>query len=210
MLIKDKTKGLFADSLVRLTEQVAFKKITVKMIADTCQSRRQTFYYHFHDKHDLVAWIYIRDVEAILLSNENGSWDYVLECMFINMYEKRDFYRKVFADDGQNSIMEYLLKRDFDFYLHYLALSKNAVDEALKFAIRYHTYACTYLTRQWLLSKSAITPEVHCQRMLDCMPRSLYELMSDKQLRLSDAVSITELSIETHPAREHNMAEKRR
>ena len=48
------TKKAIADSLKELTREKTFDKISVKDISEKCGINRQTFYYHFIDKFDLL------------------------------------------------------------------------------------------------------------------------------------------------------------
>ena len=52
------TKKALALSIKKLMETIPLSKISIRQIADNCGVNRQTFYYHFKDKFDLVNWIY--------------------------------------------------------------------------------------------------------------------------------------------------------
>ena len=56
--MSDITKKALASSLKDLLSKYKFNKITIKDITENCGVNRQTFYYHFKDKYDLVNWIY--------------------------------------------------------------------------------------------------------------------------------------------------------
>lgn len=60
-MIKPDTKQIFADALVELCKTKPLEKITVQNIVDYCEAGRQTFYNHFKDKEDLVAYVFILD-----------------------------------------------------------------------------------------------------------------------------------------------------
>lgn len=45
------------------------QKISVADIVENCGINRQTFYYHFKDKYDLVNWIYYNEVVAAVTQN---------------------------------------------------------------------------------------------------------------------------------------------
>lgn len=55
------TKRLIADSLKALCREKPFDKISVGEITERSNVNRQTFYYHFQDKYDLLSWIYYED-----------------------------------------------------------------------------------------------------------------------------------------------------
>ena len=51
-----------AVSLKGLVTKMPFEKITIKQIADGAGVIRVTFYNHFQDKYDLLAWIVRREI----------------------------------------------------------------------------------------------------------------------------------------------------
>ncbi len=51
------TKKAIAVSLKDLMKKKSLAKITVSDIVKNCNLNRQTFYYHFKDKYDLLHWI---------------------------------------------------------------------------------------------------------------------------------------------------------
>ena len=58
------TRKAIMDSCLRLLEERPVDKITVKDIVEDCGINRNTFYYHFHDKYHLIAWIFMQMYET--------------------------------------------------------------------------------------------------------------------------------------------------
>ena len=56
------TKEALASALKKLLEQQPLSKISVKYITDYCDISRNTFYYHFKDKYELINWIFYTDM----------------------------------------------------------------------------------------------------------------------------------------------------
>ena len=56
------TKRVLADGIKKVMETKAFDKITVTDITDSCGVSRNTFYYHFQDKYELVNWIFYTEI----------------------------------------------------------------------------------------------------------------------------------------------------
>ena len=54
------TKHDIYDAMLRLLETEPLSELTISSIVDACEIHRNTFYYHFHDKNDLVSQM-IRD-----------------------------------------------------------------------------------------------------------------------------------------------------
>lgn len=107
------TKKVIADALKSLLLEMPLSKISVKSITTRCNISRNTFYYHFQDKYELINWIFSSD----MLQNANSFNDPgKLAESFVNvckcLYANRKFYLACFQYVGQNSLYDYL----FNFY----------------------------------------------------------------------------------------------
>lgn len=60
MTLKNQTKLLFAQELEQMLKVMPMEKIRIVDLCKRCGTITQTFYYHFHDKYELVAWIFGR------------------------------------------------------------------------------------------------------------------------------------------------------
>lgn len=140
-------KKAIANSLKELLKQQPLSKISVKHIAAHCDISRNTFYYHFKDKYDLINWIFYSD----MLKNANSFTDPTnLSTSFTNvckcLYQDRCFYLACFQYVGQNSLYEYL----FDFYnklfelnfgLYYAEVGLKLSDQELKLLAKLRAHA---------------------------------------------------------------------
>ena len=64
-------KEALATALKKLLEKQPLSKISVKYITDYCNISRNTFYYHFQDKYELINWVFYTD----MLQNVNSFYD---------------------------------------------------------------------------------------------------------------------------------------
>lgn len=118
------TKGALAAALKDLVRNKPLSKITIKDITDYCDISRNTFYYHFIDKYDLVNWIfYSETLQEINAFSEPDRWldGFVNLCKY--MHANRRFYLEAFNYVGQNSLKDYLL----EFYFELLKIHINTV-----------------------------------------------------------------------------------
>lgn len=173
------TKRMFADALIELLKTMPIQKITVKGIADYCDTRRPTFYYHFKDKYDLVTWIYRSQADAIANNMCMSSWKEIA-CSILEYVEKnKKFYANAFNDDGQNSLTGYLF--DYDVELLSRILKERSLidpnDDEVMFAIRYHSFACVSMTKEWILKRDHETPKEYSEKMYQTMPELLRTLL---------------------------------
>ena len=89
-----RTKRKMADALKELMQTTSFEKITVSDIADLSKIHRQTFYYHFQDRYELLDWMLYSELLAPFL--DNLSFDNVydkLGNMFSTIKRDKKFYQ---------------------------------------------------------------------------------------------------------------------
>ena len=100
------TKLALAQSMKKLMEKRPMKKISVSDIVKECNLNRQTFYYHFKDKYDLVNWIFYTELIVYIKDTPMEKLQ-VLEKICEYFYENKEFYKNAFEERGQNSFSEY-------------------------------------------------------------------------------------------------------
>ena len=104
------TKKLLADSLKSMMNTVLLEKISVEQLTRQCGISRNTFYYHFQDKYQLVSWIFYQEATPILRHyGEAGQWADGLLALCRHMRQERSFYTAAFRYEGQNSLTDSLL-----------------------------------------------------------------------------------------------------
>lgn len=104
----DATEVKIADALKALMETKSFEKISVAAITNFCNMHRQTFYYHFTDKYELLDWICKKELIDPL--TEDFSLDNMydkLDAMFTTMQNNQSFYRSVLKINA-NVIFNYV------------------------------------------------------------------------------------------------------
>ncbi|KMY45743.1 TetR family transcriptional regulator [Bacillus sp. FJAT-27916] len=105
------TKKIIAKSLKDLMETESFHKISVSDIMGNCQMRRQTFYYHFQDKYELLGWIYKEETQENITDFIGYErWENILELLLSYFSRNRRFYRNAFTVTEQNSFNGYLFE----------------------------------------------------------------------------------------------------
>ena len=58
------TKRALAQAMKEAMSELPLEKIRIKDIVKRCNMNRQSFYYHFKDKYDLVNWIFYTEFFA--------------------------------------------------------------------------------------------------------------------------------------------------
>ncbi len=187
MALRDRTRQLFADTLKDMMKQMPLEKVRVGELCRLCGAERRSFYYHFRDKYDLVAWIYLQDYHASVPKTAGG---YTLEQHIVQMLrrmrDKEQFYRKAFSDSSQNSIEQYIYEKFVEqgeeivrSYTGNSSLSQNDL-----YDIKSYSFACIGHTREWLNGKSEYSPEEFAHQQYRSMPdilRNAYESITDPE-----------------------------
>ena len=111
-----RTKLLLAQSLQQLMLTMPLEKISVNDIVEKAGVGRNTFYYHFADKYDLVTWYFQTGVTPFLFEHTKyGSWQDILLGLEEYFRQNKVFYQNALAYTGQNSLSEYI----YDFMQKY-------------------------------------------------------------------------------------------
>ena len=110
--MREQKSGLeeqLAESLKRLSVEHSFDKVTIKDITEAAMVSRPTFYNHFQDKYDLLAWILVTEVlEPVKLLLEHDMTMEAIIMLFGNLLKDKAFYQSVVKTQGQNSFAETL------------------------------------------------------------------------------------------------------
>ncbi len=171
------TKKAIADSLKILTKEKTFDKISVKDISEKCGINRQTFYYHFVDKFNLLEWIYQTE---LLEPNMDGvdfqNWSEKLTNTLVTMKKNKRFYINTITHT-ENYIQKYLIEQAESVF-------QKAIDELdehtrvdqnqRSFISRFFAYGLCGIIIEWAVNGMQEQPEyvsqnmekllIHCER----------------------------------------------
>lgn len=98
-----KTKKRIASALKELMQSASFERITVSDISEKCNIHRQTFYYHFQDRYELLDWLIFNELIIPFVTDFSMENMYdKLYNMFSTMLGDKKFYQsalKINSDD---------------------------------------------------------------------------------------------------------------
>ena len=98
----NKTKELLAQSLTELMVTTPLEKISVNDIVEHAGVGRNTFYYHFEDKFDLVNWYFQSGATQFLVTRGHyASWSTLLTDLEEYLLQNKTFYVNALAYTGQ-------------------------------------------------------------------------------------------------------------
>lgn len=116
------TKKALVDAFKQIMQEKPFDKISVSDITNACHLNRQTFYYHFEDKYDLMNWLYYQEIFLPLVENLNHqNYQKSFEEMFAKMLTEKEIYQNALSMSSDfgfkqylHSILEQLITMIFD------------------------------------------------------------------------------------------------
>lgn len=93
------TKEILADTLRMLSKKKSFSKITIADITQASGFNRQTFYYHFRDKYELLSWTYQQDAKAVIDDQMNfENWHCYMASLLMHIKANADFYQNTISN----------------------------------------------------------------------------------------------------------------
>ena len=105
------TQFMIARGLKQLLETKAFTDVTVGDIARHCNISRNTFYYHFKDKYDVINWIFYTEITPLIGDTVSiGKWGSGMRALCHYIRENKAFYTNVVQFEGQNSLSDCLME----------------------------------------------------------------------------------------------------
>lgn len=148
------TKKAIACALKELLTEKSFDKITINDITARCGLNRQTFYYHFEDRYDLMNWIYYNEVFLPLVEDLNEeNYGLSFKKFFQKMSSEKVVYQNVLSDTSEYGFKEYL----FSILEELISSLLNEKKATMK--VRFYTYGLLGIIVDWIKTGMKITPE---------------------------------------------------
>jgi probable dihydroxyacetone kinase regulator len=163
------TKKAIASSIKELMKKRELQKISVADIVENCGINRQTFYYHFKDKYDLVNWIYYNEVVSAITKNPTyEDWSGAVLDVLNIMNREKYFYINALNVTGQNAFQDYFFEATKGILveiIEIISLEENIEEEDKDFIAEFYTYGLVGVTVQWARRGMKQSPEEIVQRL---------------------------------------------
>lgn len=171
------TKLWIANKMRELMKHKSVDKIRVTEICKAAEIERPTFYYHFKDKYDLIAWMFYIDA----YNTDIISVDSATKAMQ-NMKREILFYKRAYEDISQNALWHYMLEYFVKRYteLAKVKLKTDIFDPQLAYSIRFYCMGAVGMTQEWVLNDNITSAETVVRMMFNSMPESLKTIFFDK------------------------------
>lgn len=169
MALVSGTKWLFAKTLRDMLRENTLRQIKVIDLCKACGADRQTFYYHFRDKYDLVAWIYEQTFQEVLRGSGGVFRLEEMEKLLLAFQEDRVFYKKVFYDHSQNSLMSYIQEVNVNYTRKGLLKEQNtdSLSQEIEFSMRFFSHAWIGCMKDWISEDHGIDAKQYAKLLYD-------------------------------------------
>lgn len=162
-----------AEKMRELMKHKPIDKIRVTEICKAADIERPTFYYHFKDKYDLVAWMFCTDAYGTDITSVASS-----AAGMNKMKQEILFYKRAYEDVSQNALWHYMLEY---FVRRYSVLAKEKLgteilDTQLAYSIRFYCMGAVGMTQEWVLNDNITSAETVVQMMFTSMPENLQKI----------------------------------
>ena len=141
--VKQDTKQKIALALRQLMQERPLRKITVQDLMERAQMTRQSFYYHFQDIRDVLAWICEQQLSAPLREAQELSFeDWMMKALLL-MEEDRGFYRQILSYTDSAFLLRFCdeLLRPRMVQLLFGEQSEQNLDDRRKFVVDFSIQA---------------------------------------------------------------------
>lgn len=152
------TKKALGESLKKLLAEKPFDKISIKDICEECGMNRNSFYYHFKDKQDLIIWIFDFEFLAKVQKREFKDVFEFFEAVCEYFFENKSYYVKAFEITGQNCFSDYFEEIFHEFCVEYMLKYFGETDKREYYA-KFATDALRMLLLLWLTDKKQLSPQ---------------------------------------------------
>lgn len=147
------TKQLIVNSFKNLMKEKSFDKISISDITNQSYLNRQTFYYHFQDKYELMNYIYYNEIFLPLVDglNENSYLTKFTQ-MFRKMKTEQYLYTNAIKMNNEYGFVLYLYNI-LEELLMMIDENKNNID------IKFYTHGIIGGIIDWIKAEMKIEPE---------------------------------------------------
>ena len=167
------TKLWIAGKMRELMLRKPIDKIRVTEICKAAEIERPTFYYHFKDKYDLVAWMFYSDAYGTDVVSVDSA-----AAGLHNLPPALLFSTRAYEDASQNALWRYMLEY---FTARYTELAKeklgtDVLDPQLAYSIRFYCMGAVGMTQEWVLHDNITSAETVVRMMFASMPAVMSQI----------------------------------
>lgn len=148
---------------------------------DNCGYSPATFYRHFSDKYDLIAWNYVRE-SAMIMGKIDGKyiWRETLLDGALYYWENRDYIKNLCMNtSGHNSFARYMAQTNITLLKSEIQRAGGKpVDRQAELLIAIYCHGTVNFVCEWILGNVDATPQLMAKAFEDALPPMLRERLN--------------------------------
>ena len=157
------TKKAISEGFKKTMCKKPFEKITISDITSECGLNRQTFYYHFQDKYELLNWIFYNDVVSPFKDDFTiENWSEQLLHILRILKENSKFYANAINTPYGNEFRKYffsVIVKITDDILAQITEGYSINGENMKFISEFFAYGIAGSIVKWVQTGMKESPE---------------------------------------------------
>lgn len=177
-MIRKTTKEILAESFMELTASKPISKISIVDIVENCSMTKPTFYRHFKDKYDLMAWLFVREAQGNVnkIGKEGYLWrDTLLDGLRYYENNRKFMINALKHTSGRDAFINLINDADIAFILDEIRkkLGTREVPARLEALARIYCYGTGQYMCDWLMDGCSASCEEVAEAMEACIPEGL-------------------------------------
>ncbi len=168
------TKNYIALKMKELMKCKPIDKIRITEICELAEIKRPTFYYHFIDKYDLIAYIFYKDAyNTDIISVESAALG------MDKIKENIIFYKRAYEDNSQNALWTYMHSYFTKRYIDIIKekLNTKTLNYELEYSIKFYCMGAVGMTRDWALNDNITSSLTIVKLMFNSMPEEMKKIL---------------------------------
>ena len=157
------TKLALTAGLKQVMKEKSFDKVTIADITKACGLGRQSFYYHFQDKYELLNWIFCNEVIVVLTKELSlETWSENLYRMLCVLKEQRVFYKNAIKHSFQDEFHSYLFQISTELFctiIEHMDVNKQILETDKQFLAKFFSYGIVGSIISWITEDMVKSPE---------------------------------------------------
>ncbi len=179
------TKEALSTALKKMLGVKPIDKVTVKDLVGICNVNRQTFYYHFNDVYDLLAWTFEEDADKYLPSKViYDNWREDVMTYFRYLKNNRVVALNIFNSPRRKFMLQHIKDRLHscvrDFAL-IVSEGKNIDMQDFEFVVDLYTNLVVGLISQWMDSGMPESLPGNRERIMSLLDNSIEVMLGSFQ-----------------------------
>ncbi len=176
------TKEILAESFIEIAENRPVDRITIQEITDNCGFSPATFYRHFKNKYDLIAWDYVNKSNEIM--DRVGIDDYVWKDTLTDgiryFQENKEYMQNLVSNtSGHDAFVRHLSAANIDHLTKCILklTGEKEIDPNIEVLVQIYCYGTIQTLCGWLFDDLKIDGDHLAELFEKALPDALRDIL---------------------------------